>query len=158
MPEYFTSQLGTERTFDILQSGYHHVCNLSAPFTDEVIVRLYPSIEPVEGTPEVQMGDFPLLLEDSKVPVHCPQAQGREFLFQSIIDPTGCGMSVGASQKFQDPLTLFTGTIRFHTPSLNYYIISKVKSTGESSITPLVKTLNCLSNLPPESSKGKECP
>jgi hypothetical protein len=59
MPEYFTSQLGTERTFDILQSGYHYIGNLSAPFTDEVIVRLYPSIEPVEGTPEVQMGDFP---------------------------------------------------------------------------------------------------
>jgi len=157
MPEYFTSQLGTERTFDILQSGYHYIGNLSAPFTDEVIVRLYPSIEPVEGTPEVQMGDFPLFLEDSKVPVHCPQAQGRKLFFQSIIDPAGCGMGIGASQEFQDPLTLFTGTIRFHTPSLNYYIISKVKSTGESSITPLVKTPNCLSNLPPESSKEKEC-
>lgn len=66
------------------------IVKLSAIPAAEMRMRFNNRIKTVKGTARAYTYQHSLLLKDIQIPVYRTEAQGREFVFQLIVDPV-CG-------------------------------------------------------------------
>ena len=76
------------------------------PFADEVVMRRYFRLEPVEAASKIQFADETLFFQHSKVSIDRSKAQIGELLADLLVYPLRGRMALRLSEDFQNSLTL----------------------------------------------------